>query len=464
MKKLIKGAALSLSLAMLLSGAALGEAAVEEQAQSGETVQTAQLADDQLIMTVNGHRLLKSDFDETATLLEENGYSSDYVTVYNYLKQAELFEYAFGKYGLNQFTQEQKDAFLTQAQDLLEENIRSYMDYFKTSETPTDAELAELRSQAEAYFSAQGFTPEELAKSLETSACYDALEIYLTETYQMNVTPEEVAETFAALAQDDRQRYEGQVPMYEFYTQYYGQESYYVPEGYRGVLQILLDVDDALLEEYTTKQAALEEQMSGEEEAQTQDAGTEEATQAPAETPVPVTQEDVERAREAILAASKETIDEIKTRLANGEAFIDLIPEYNIDPGMQQESYLRDGYLVHKDSVLYDPAFVSAAFDKNMNQVGDVSDPAVGSYGIYIVYYLRDAGGQVEMTDEIANQLSQDLLSNKLNAKYVELLGEWEAESEIQYEQEAFTRLTGLTFEDGKPVQQPEEEAVPVDD
>ena len=37
---------------------------------------------------------------------------------------------------------------------------------------------------------------------------------------------------------------------------------------------------------------------------------------------------------------------------------------------------LRDGYPVHKESIVYDPAFTSAAFSDRMNRVGDVSNPS----------------------------------------------------------------------------------------
>ena len=451
MKNGTKLTALLVAILMLLSTAAFGEMVVENTGdEAAEPVESAaSLADDQLILTVNGHPILKADFDNMAQTLESYGYSGDYVTAYSYLLQNELFKYAFEKYGLNDFTEEEKAAFLAEAEQLLEENYQSYVDYFKTSEEPTEEELAELRSQAEAYFRAYGYTADVVAESLEESACYDKLEAYMTETFELDVSDEDVEAAFAAIAEEDKAMYEGQVPMYEFYTQYYGTDSYYVPEGYRGVLQILLKVDDALLEDYAAKQAAYEEQLSGETEDETEteaDAEDGEAAQAS-----PVTAEDVEQARQAILDAARETIDQINGRLANGESFIDLIPEYNIDPGMQNEYYLSNGYLVHRESIMFDPAFISAAFDENMNQIGDVSAPSVGTYGIYIVYYLRDAGGVVEMTDEIADELTGTLKTEKLNAKYGELIAEWQDESEIIYEEEAFTQLTGIGFVDGKP-------------
>ena len=457
MKTLTRITALLAAMLMLLSSAAFGETAVENPAdEAAEAVNGAAALDsDQLIMTVNGRQILKADFDNMAQTLASYGYSSDYATAYSYLLQNELFRHAFEKYGLNAFTDEQKAAFRAEAEQLLEENYQSYMDYFKTSDEPTEAELAELRSQAEAYFSAHGYSVDAVVESLEENACYEALEAYMTETYALDVNDEEVSAAFATLAEEDKAMYEEQIPMYEYYTQYFGTNSYYVPDGYRGVLQILLKVDDALLEDYAAKQAAYEEQLSAETEtadtAETADAAAEDAEAEPAETTPPVTAEDVEKARQAILDSAKETIDQINERLANGEAFIDLIPEYNIDPGMQNEAYLKNGYLVHRESIMFDPAFISAAFDENMNKVGDVSAPSVGSYGIYIVYYLRDAGGVVEMTDDIVAELTDTLKTEKLNAKYSELISEWQAESEITYEEEAFTQLTGIGFADGKP-------------
>ena len=69
------------------------------------------------------------------------------------------------------------------------------------------------------------------------------------------------------------------VQAYEFYTQYYGYETQYRPEGYRGITHILLGVDQELLDKWLELTAKLEEQN---EETELIDA--EAVTEAEAET------------------------------------------------------------------------------------------------------------------------------------------------------------------------------------
>ncbi|MBQ6540482.1 MAG: hypothetical protein IJL71_05605, partial [Oscillospiraceae bacterium] len=293
-----------------------------------------------------------------------------------------------------------------------------------------------------------GYTLEDFAEELKMGETDKRLRDYIITTYGLEVSREEVETQFAALVEEDKGIFEESPAMYEIYQNYYQYESFYIPDGYRGVLQILLAVDETLLNDYNTKLAAYESQQAA---AANPDAAQTDAA-APDAAETAVTLEEVEAAREAALASVQGTIDEIYTRLENGESFISLIPEYNIDPGMQSEEYLASGYMVHKDSIIYDPAFIGAAFDENMTAVGGVSAPALGQYGVYIVYYLRDAGGPVELTDSLYSSLESDIVNARLNQKFGEMLAEWQSESEITYEAETFTALTGLQIADGQVV------------
>ena len=71
--------------------------------------------------------------------------------------------------------------------------------------------------------------------------------------------------------------------MYEYYTNYMGSKSYYVPEGYRGISHILLKVDQDLLSTYTSLAAELEEQKEKEEAPAEETEAPAEETETPAE-------------------------------------------------------------------------------------------------------------------------------------------------------------------------------------
>ena len=111
-------------------------------------------------------------------------------------------------------------------------------------------------------------------------------------------------------------------------------------------------------------------------------------TEAPA---TPVTQADLDNAKAAILAAAQEKIDEINQRLANGEDFEALIPEYTADSDNLYEVCIA--------SSNYVPEFVEAAF--SVENVGDVSAPYISQFGIHIVKYMEDIPAAVSLNEAI---------------------------------------------------------------
>jgi parvulin-like peptidyl-prolyl isomerase len=221
----------------------------------------------------------------------------------------------------------------------------------------------------------------------------------------------------------------------------------------RGITHILLTVDSTLMDKYTSIQAQLEEQKNEaaaaaeptpEVTAEAAAAATPEvtatldpaatATPAPTATPVPVTEADLTAAKQAILDSVKNKTEDIKTRYAAGEDFAALIAEYCTDPGMTSEPAKTDGYSVHKDSILYDPTFVAAAFSPEMQKVGDISLPVVSSFGVHILHYTRDIpGGPVALTDELKATLRSEMEKTRKDGALPKAIDEWKKASKIEY-------------------------------
>ena len=156
-----------------------------------------------------------------------------------------------------------------------------------------------------------------------------------------------------------------------------------------------------------------------------------------------MTKEDVEAAREALLAHHQKEIDDIYARLEKGESFESLIAVYGTDPGMQDEEALKTGYPVHKDSIRYDSAFTVGAFSEKMQKPGDVSDPVVGQNGIHILYYLRDIpAGAVELSDDIRTQITDYLTNSKTNELCNEAIEQWRTKHEVLYNEEAIAAVS----------------------
>jgi len=391
------------------------------QPVSGEPV-----PEDAVLATVNGKPITAMEADDVAYSLYQYGYASnypDYAAAVEYLIQQAVIENHLRSGGYYSFTEEEEAAFANEASAEWEDAIAQYITTNLTEDT--EENRAQLRQQAEAYYTSGGITQDVLVEQLRRRAATDKLETELAGDYAP--TEEEINEVFTTVGARYQQQYENDIQTYELYTQYYGYESWYVPEGFRAVLHILLDVDETLMQAYTDAQAALEE-LQGEEGAD--EAKVNEAKQA------------LEEARAAVIASRQETIDDIYARMEKGESFQSLISEYNTDPGMQDEATLAKGYYVHPDSFIWDSAFTAAAFDEKMQKPGDTSNPVVSSFGIHVLYYLGDVPGGLNMTDEIREEITDYLEDVHLNSAYSEGYAQWSQLVEITRDEEMIARLT----------------------
>ena len=425
MKKMMRLIAMLLALVVTVS---LCSAFAEE------TVET----EDKVLFSVDGMDYYASQVEEMMLTLNDYGYitsDTDWATTIEYIFYTCAEQKKITELGFDQFTEDEEAVIMQEAQSELDALVEEWMTYYQTG-AESEEELDELRNSIIDYFLSMGYDVNGVAEEVRYNAAFKKLLAHLEETYELSVTADEVQAYFDEGVAMDKESYEGNVGMYEMYTTYYGVESWYVPTGYRGVLQILLEVDETLLNDYLTKKDSYDAAQSADE---TVVEGEE----------TPATLEEVQSAYNACIASCQDTIDEIYTRLDNGEAFADLIPEYNIDPGMNNPDNLRNGYNAHPDSHMDGP-FLEAAFSEKMVKPGDVSDPSLGMYGIYIVYYLRDVeGGPVELTDEIYTEIETMLHDEKLGTVYNELVAEWAKELEVQYNPDAIKAVTGLDVVDG---------------
>ena len=409
MKQVSRLLSLLLALLLALSPCALGE----EEAQPAA-------ADDPVLFTLDGKAYPKSLVDLYLNDLLTYGYletASDYDTAIEFIVQNKVIDDKIHELGLDQFTEDEKAAFRTEAQKEWDEMINSYVSYYLTEDT--EEARKELSQAAEAYYSqSMGVTLDDLVRNHMTQDSYDRL---LEGLYAQKGTPATDAEIQTAFDQavaQQKEVYDNNVNLYELYK-YYGQEIWYQPAGYRGVLHILLGADEALLNAYQNAQNAYEESKSAEEGA------SDSAALLTA----------VQEARQAVLDSEKAAIDDIYARLQKGESFESLMEVYNEDGGMKADGVLQTGYEVHKDSVLmgWDAAFIDGAFQEKMQHPGDVSDPVVSSFGVHIIYYLRDVpAGPVELTDEIRAEIRENLENISKNNLFYQELETWQKTHDLQ--------------------------------
>ena len=361
---------LSLIIALVM---ALGVFACAEDASQGT-----------VLMTVDDEKVYQDQVQEIAELLYQYGYTNSVnMTLglkYVLLNQVAPFLLTRGQeaelLGEERFS-ELKETYTNEFNDYFESYVESL-----AGENDTEEDKAAHRVQAQKDFEDADLF---LDKYIADMVAQDAFEVY-RQQIDIDVTDAEVDARYMEYIEEEKAYFQGNVPLYENY-QRYGYTLYWQPDGYRGIIHILISADENALNAY--KAAAGDEEKA--------------------------------KAAAAVVASVQETLDEIYKALEDGEEFISLIEKYNIDPGMQDEENLKNGYAVHKDSITYVDEFTKGAFADEMQQVGDVSQPVVTSYGVHILYYLRDIPeGAKELTQEFARELKEELES----AKLIEIISE----------------------------------------
>lgn len=396
--------------------------AAEEVAETVVAVEPAPVPDaDTVLCTIGGKELtygyVAPFIDNILTSYVSNGYDSNDASLIDFSNREGM--YMAQLYTMLEVIGEELNVTLTDEQkaQATEEAVAEWdtaVEYFLQqqygiSDASTEEEKSTALASTLALLESMGYTQEAMVEEALTNAKWSSImdamcaDIAITDEQVQTYLDEQIAAQVELYGND---------PSYYEMMQYYGYPTYYRPDGYRAVTHILLKVDDALLENYSTLSATFEEQAATTEvevpEGEETVEGEEPAeTEEPAE---PVTAEQVEEARQAILASVQATVDEIMAKFNAGTSFADLIVEYGNDPGMQQEGMLETGYEVAAGSIMWDLPFRDGAMA--IANVGEVSEPVVGANGVHIIYYLKDIpGGPVTITPTEWESLRADLLS-----------------------------------------------------
>lgn len=341
-----------------------------------------------------------------------------------------LIKSTAAKMGVDQFTQEDLDALYATSDSEWQYALDNYVSYnYALTDESTQEERDAAYADAADYYALMGYSKEILRESYVDNEIFERVKSELCK--DVAVTDDEVQTYYDDAVAADKSIYEFDVDAYEnqmlmFQYGYADQEPWFRPEGYRYIKHILLAVDETLMANYTDLVARYEEQMDTEDE--TADAAATEDPAAATETPeTPVTAEDIDAAKAAIIASVQTTIDEINQKIADGVSFDDLIAEYGTDPGMTSGEYPL-GYEVSLASYSFVPEFISAAF--SVDAVGDIAEPVVSDYGVHIVLYAGDTpAGAIELTDDLKAVIHQNLYDDKSNA----ILDDWYNAADIQY-------------------------------
>lgn len=314
--------------------------------------------------------------------------------------------------------------------------------------TMTDAELDALLNEE---LAAIGYTREYFVESQTASAQNEKLYEHLTA--DVAVTDEQVKAEFDEQAAAQKETYDATPASYAANLSY-GSEAYYIPEGYRGVKNLLImltqekqDEIAAIEEELTTAQALLDDGNAQLEEIKAEDLSAyDEAAVAEineqiaaletqvteAQATIDEKQAQLDAATEAAFAEILPTAQDVLAKAQAGEDFDALIETYGEDTGMTAEPEKTQGYLVCDGLALYEQAFQDAAMA--LENVGDISAELVKtSYGYHILQYATDiAAGVVEYTDEIKTALHETMLTEAQDAAYEAAIDQWVSEADVE--------------------------------
>ncbi len=313
--------------------------------------------------------------------------------------------------------------------------------------TMTDAELDALLAQE---LEAMGMTVEYFANNETSTRITEKL--YEQVTAEVAVTDEEIKAEFDSLVETQKTNYDANPAAYAS-AENNGSDVYYVPEGYRGVKNLLIGFSDEkkteiseIKEAKTLADNTVTEMQSRLDELNAQDtAELDEEAKADYDEQVASVTEQLTNAQnlsaeaemrlaevtEAAYAEIEAYAADVLAQAQSGADFDDLVKAYGEDDGMMVEPALSRGYLVCEGLGVYEQAFQDAAMA--LENVGDVSaEPVKTGYGYHILQYAQDVpSGAVEYTDEIKEKLSDKLLTAAQDAAYQAAITQWVSEANV---------------------------------
>ena len=344
--------------------------------------------------------------------------------------------YMAGQLGMG-LTEDQETAFAEEAETTYQSILDSYYQNYFASQYETEEEG---RAAAEAYLADMGYTSQYVLDGLRQTQLNTNVYDYVTG--DVTISEEEVQTAYDEYVAADEANYTSSA--YSFETAFTnGTTIYYTPEGYRNVKHILFRFDDdqaARYEELDSLLVDLEAEQIAAAEAEaatpapeaTEAAETDAAETATAE---PEThrlaseiEADIAAAEAELEALYAELLPEAEAaieRFNNGEDIEALIEELNDDTGMPDTGYAVSE-TAEVSSQAWDPAFTEGAL--SIEEVGGLSAPVYGSYGIHLIYYVGDLTAGATPLEDVHDTVESLALQSKIEQTYSDQMEAWKEE------------------------------------
>lgn len=337
--------------------------------------------------------------------------------------------------GKNDFTSEEEETMKSAARNQYEQIWQGiWQRAQESSEKFTEEQVTEFMEDA-------GYT---ISAIYEETKAYErrcrAVELYCP---GLILTQDMVDEYYAEnFLNPDRQRYENDLDRYEEEIIAQKNESFYTPEGYRTIKQILLaypnEVERALKNErarYNLAANQLGEALqalaaaAAEAENWEDMAESRAAYHAAAEEAQAAAEDYAQKRNQMTAPLIQPTVDAIMEAYESGTDIDTLIKRYSTDSNEQNTT--GEGYPFHPESKNWTPEFSAAV--SALKKPGDLSQPVYSNLGIHIVYYASDIPGG----DHVLTESEREILNASAKAYYEglelqKLIGEWKKDYEIE--------------------------------
>ncbi len=326
------------------------------------------------------------------------------------------------------FTSEEEERLKAAARVQYEDLWQQGFKYLQENELSTEAEDVTY------LLDSMGISVEAAYEELKLSELRNrAIKLFCPDTL---LTEKQVNEYYEEqFLAPDRERYKDDIKAYETEILATGSESFYTPEGYRFIRQILLEypreVGTALRNDTLRVQEAADR--------------LQDAFQALAMAAASATgwDEMVEprKAYDAALAEANEAqssyeakrkelteplvrgqVEEIRSLYESGTSFQKLISRFSTD--LSAANTGTGGYPFHPASDQWPENFIEAA--SALEKPGDISEPVYTDLGIHILYYEGDIpSGDYELTEEEKSMLEASALRYYQDIELEKLIEKW---------------------------------------
>ena len=350
--------------------------------------------------------------------------------VVDMLAEEAVVEYMAVQLGLG-LTDEQQAEFSEQAQQTYEDSVDSYYLTYLASQYEDEDEG---RAAAAEAVTGMGYTYEYYLDALTTTELVNNAYEYATK--DVAVSEEDIEAAYDENVAADETTY---ATPYQFESAFSsGVTIYYTPEGYRNVKHILFKFSD----EQATRYDELSAQLSALEAEQLEATAATEATPAPEATEAEATE--TPEPTEAPRALSEIEADIVSVNAELDALYAELMPEAeaaierfnageDIDAlidELSDDNMPEVGYAVstiaEASEQAWDPAFTAGAL--SIEEVGGLSAPVRGVYGIHLIYYVGDIASGATPLEDVHDEVEAQALDAKISQTYADQVSAWKEE------------------------------------